>query len=98
MSRFVLDNTVAMAWCFTEEASELTESLLSRLSSSVDSAVVPVLWLYEAVNVIELAARKARITDEKASAFLDSLAELPIEVENPSRNQIFGAVRELIRK
>ena len=30
MSRFVLDNSVTMAWCFTEEATELTEALLSR--------------------------------------------------------------------
>ena len=29
VSRFVLDNTVTMAWCFTEEATELTETLLT---------------------------------------------------------------------
>ena len=48
MSRFVLDNSVTMAWCFTEEATELTEALLSRLSNLTDSALVPALWLYEA--------------------------------------------------
>ena len=95
MSRFVLDNTVAMAWCFTEEATEFTKTLLSRLSNLTDSAVVPALWLYEVANVVELAVRKGRIPGEKALAFLDSLADLPIEVENPSRTQVFVAVRAL---
>jgi len=50
VSRFVLDNTVAMAWCFTEEATEFTKTLLSRLSNLTDNAVVPALWLYEVAN------------------------------------------------
>ena len=95
MSRFVLDNTVTMAWCFTEEATEFTRTLLSRLSTLTDSAVVPALWLYEVVNVVELAARKGRIPREKALGFLEGLADLPIEVENPSRTQVFVSVRTL---
>lgn len=95
MSRFVLDNTVTMAWCFTEEATEFTKTLLSRLSNLTDSAVVPALWLYEVANVVELAVRKGRMPGEKGLAFLESLADLPIEVENPSRRQVFVAVRTL---
>ena len=82
MSRFVLDNTVTMAWCFTEEATEFTTTLLSRLSNLTDTAIVPALWLYEVVNVVELAVRKGRVPGEKALAFLESLGDLPIEVEN----------------
>jgi predicted nucleic acid-binding protein len=73
LSQFVLDNTVTMAWCFTEEATEFTESLLSRLSNLTDCAMVPALWLCEVVNVTALAARKGRVTEEKARAFLESL-------------------------
>ena len=98
MSRFVLDNTVTMAWCFTEEATEFTEALLGRLSNLTDNAIVPALWLYEVVNVTELAVRKGRITEEKALAFLESLADLPIEIENPSRIQIFVSVRALVAR
>lgn len=43
MSRFVLDNTVTMAWCFTEEATEHTRTLLNRLSNLTDRAIVPAL-------------------------------------------------------
>jgi predicted nucleic acid-binding protein len=95
VSRFVLDNTVTMAWCFTDETTEFTETLLSRLSNLTDSAIVPALWLYEVVNVTELAVRNGRITAEKADAFLESLADLPIEIENPTLSQMFVSVRAL---
>ena len=95
MSRFVLDNTVTMAWCFTGEATQFTETLLRRLSNLTDIAIVPALWLYEVVNVTELAVRKGRITAEKAHAFLESLADLPIEIENPALPHIFVFVRAL---
>jgi predicted nucleic acid-binding protein len=89
LSRFVLDNTVTMAWCFTGEATDFTETLLNRLSDLTDTALVPALWLYEVVNVVELAVRKGRITKDKAFDFLQSLAELPIEVEDLSRTEVF---------
>ena len=95
MSRFVLDNTVTMAWCFTEEANDLTETLLGRLSSLTDTALVPALWLYEVANVTELATRKGRISAEKGSAFLASLADLPIDVESPILPLMFTSVRAL---
>ena len=50
MSRFVLDATITMAWCFTDEATAFTETLLSRLADLSDRALVPALWLYEVVN------------------------------------------------
>ena len=95
MSQFVLDATITMAWCFTDEATEFTETLLSRLSDLTDRALVPALWLYEVVNVVELAVRKGRITEEKATAFLESLADLPIEIENPTQPLVFTSMRAL---
>jgi predicted nucleic acid-binding protein len=95
VSGFVLDTTITMAWCFSDEAAEFTETLLSRLSDLTDRALVPALWLYEVVNVVELAVRKGRIIAEKASAFLESLGDLPIEVENPTRPLVFASVRAL---
>ena len=98
MSRFVLDNTVTMVWCFTEEATEFTETLLNHLSNLTDTALVPALWLYEVVNVIEMAVRKGRITKDKASAFIESLTDLPIEVEDLSRTEVFVSVRAVAER
>jgi predicted nucleic acid-binding protein len=95
VSRFVLDNTVTMVWCFAEEATAISEMLLRRLSDLADRALVPALWLYEVANVTELAVRKERITVEKAHTFFESLADLPIEIENPSMTQMFLSVRTL---
>lgn len=72
MRRFVLD-----------EATELTEMLLGRLSNLASTAIVPALGLYEVANVTELAVRKGRITPEKADAFLESIAGLPVAIEKP---------------
>src|SRR5580704_16981684 len=95
VSRFVLDTTVTMAWCFSDEATEFTETLLSRLSDLTDRSLVPALWLYAVVNVVEGAARKGRISEERAGGFLDSLGALPIEIENPTRPLVFASVRAL---
>jgi predicted nucleic acid-binding protein len=95
VSRFVLDNTVTMAWCFNDEATPFTETLLSRLSSVTDSAIVPALWLYEVVNVTGLAVRKGRITEDKARDFLESLTDLPIEIEEATQTRLFTSVLAL---
>lgn len=96
--RFVLDNTITMAWCFPEEATELSEALLDRLSNSIDSAIVPDLWLYEVINVTELAARKRRIPAGKAEGFLEASADLPIAADPATREQVFGPVRAIVRQ
>src|ERR1700685_1291061 len=71
------------------------EALLSRLANLTDSAIVPALWLSEVVNVTGLAARKGRITEGKARAFRDSLADLPIEVEDAAQTRLFLSVLAL---
>lgn len=94
----MLDNTVTMAWCFADEGTEFTEMLLNRLSDLTDTALVPALWLYEVVNVTEIAVRKGRITKEKATAFIESLTDLPIEVEDLSRTEVFVSVRAVAER
>lgn len=84
-----------MAWCFADEATPLSEAILDRLSNLKDTANVPALWLYEVVNVTELAVRKGRIPELKAREFLTSLAGLPIGIESPTRSQVLETVREL---
>jgi predicted nucleic acid-binding protein len=95
VSRYILDNTVTMAWCFEDETTALSEAILDRLTNLTDIAYVPDLWLYEVVNVTELAVRRGRISDQKAQDFLQRLAELPIGIESPTRSRVFNSVRAL---
>jgi hypothetical protein len=97
VSRFVLDNTVTMARCFNDEATPFTETLLSRLSSLTDSAIVPALWLYEVVNVTGLAVRKGRVTEDKARAFLDSLDCPKPGTSNISTDQVLHLETEVAK-
>ena len=62
MTRFVLDCSVTMAWCFGDEATPYTNGVRDAL---VDArAVVPSLWPLEVANVLLVAERRDRL--EKA--------------------------------
>ena len=78
MSRFVLDCSVTMAWCFESEADPYTQSVLASMPR--DRALVPAVWLLEVPNVLLVAERRRRITRGDADRFLALLEELPVEV------------------
>lgn len=52
MSGFVLDASIALAWCFADEATPKTIKLLERLET--ETAFVPAIWPLEKINVINL--------------------------------------------
>jgi predicted nucleic acid-binding protein len=76
---FVIDTSVAMAWCFEDEATPATDSVLDLLGN--DQAVVPAIWPLEVANVLLVAERRGRLTEAQASRFLELLAQLPINVD-----------------
>jgi predicted nucleic acid-binding protein len=79
MTRFVLDCSVTMAWCFEDEADRYSEAALAALAGS--AAVVPGLWPLEVANVLLVAERRGRLTPEDGRQFLVLLAGLPITVD-----------------
>lgn len=81
MSRFVLDCSVTMAWCFESEADLYTRAVLASIPRG--PAVVPPLWLLEVPNVLLVAERRRRITRVDATRFLELLGELPLVVAMP---------------
>ena len=87
---FVLDCSVTMAWVFSDEANESTDAL--RESLIKDSAVVPVLWPIEVGNVLLVATRRGRITEDDWPRIRDDLEILPIDVDPES----FGRVLETV--
>jgi predicted nucleic acid-binding protein len=79
---FVLDCSVTMAWVFPDEASESTDAL--RESLLTYRAVVPVLWPVEVANVLLVATRRGRVTENDWPRIRDDLAALPIDVDPES--------------
>jgi predicted nucleic acid-binding protein len=77
--RFVLDASVAVAWCFEDEATKFTESVLDLLSAGAE-ALVPSIWPVELTNALLIAERRNRIALAQVTSILQKIAGLPIAV------------------
>jgi len=79
---FVVDASVALAWCFEDEANAHTEAVLDLLAD--DTAIVPSLWELEVSNVLLLGERSRRLTESQTTRFVALLGQLPILVDSAS--------------
>ena len=78
-SQLVLDASIALAWCFDDEASPATEALLDQVRTH--GAVVPTLWHLELGNVLLAAERRGRTVQGGIVVRLRLFARLPIETD-----------------
>jgi predicted nucleic acid-binding protein len=95
MSRLVLDCSIAAAWFFEDEQSDLAEHVLGSLAAQ--EAVVPGIWPLELANVLVIAERGARVTTAKSERFLAGLADLPIVVDHQGADLVLTSVLALAR-
>ncbi len=79
MPSLVLDCSVAVAWCFEDEATADLDALLDHVQR--EGATVPPLWTSEVANVLLLVCRRGRIGRETIQERLALLDMLPIEVD-----------------
>lgn len=91
---FVLDNSVAMRWCFDGTANPYAEAILQRLEAG-DEAVVPVMWLYEASAVLARAQNRGTLAAEKADEFIEELQSLNLVTDPESTARIFPDVHRV---
>jgi predicted nucleic acid-binding protein len=91
---FVLDNSVAMRWCFESAQHPYADSILQRLAEGED-AIVPVLWFYEASAVLAREEIRGNLAAFKASEFIAELQSLDIRPDEPGPETIFGDVYRL---
>jgi predicted nucleic acid-binding protein len=92
---FVVDASVAMAWCFKDEITPATQKLLKDLSSK--PALVPAWWYIEIASVLALAERKCRISTTQIIDFVAVLDSARIEVDNESPRRAFSHLLPLCR-
>lgn len=78
--RLILDASVTLAWCFEDEKTPYTESVLDRLASGWE-ADVPAIWPVEVANALLVAERKKRVTVAQIGTFLLRLKSLAIVAE-----------------
>lgn len=77
----MLDASLALAWCFRDEATPYANSVLSSLRDT--RAIVPALWVYEVENALVTGVRKKRTSEKGARTFRELLAVLPIDIQPP---------------
>jgi predicted nucleic acid-binding protein len=96
MAEFILDTSVAMAWCFEDEANSYADAVLDSLVEK--GALAPSIWPLEVGNVLVVAERRERIARSESERFLRLLQQLPIAVEHLSDQRMFETVLNLARE
>ena len=92
---FVLDASVALAWCFEDEGGDYADGVLDALRAS--EAVAASLWPLEVTNGLLTAERRGRIQAGDAARFGRLLLALPIVIDPVARSRAFEATRALAR-
>jgi predicted nucleic acid-binding protein len=79
LTRFVLDCSVALSWCFEDESDPYADQVLDSLQET--SAIVPQLWTLEVTNVLLVAEHRSRITRAQTGRLVALLQALPINTD-----------------
>src|SRR5258708_8815619 len=83
-----------MRWCFENAAHPYADSVLNRLATG-DTAIVPVLWFYEASAVLSRAQNSGALAPAKAAEFIAELQSLNIASDDGGVVRVFTDVHRL---
>jgi predicted nucleic acid-binding protein len=97
IKRFVVDASVALAWCFPDEGSAGSEAILDSLTSSAE-ALVPCIWPHEVANALIAGERRKRITLAQITSALTILNALPIALDPIHTAHAFERILPLARQ
>lgn len=91
----VIDASVAVSWCFADEASDAGDAILSEVQAN--GARVPSLWHLEVGNVLRQAERRNRISEAEVLERLELLSALPIQTDGETWSRAWGPTLSLAR-
>jgi len=91
----VLDSSVALAWCFFDEATDAAWEVLDRLDTTC--AVAPSLLPLEIANVLALAERSRRIGAARIAEFVALIETLSILIDEQTSARALHGVLSLAR-
>lgn len=97
MSRFVLDASIVLTWCFPDENAAMARHVAGMFKRG-DTAVAPSFWPHEVLNALLVGENRKRISKELVRSFLDDLATLPIVLEQFPAGVVFDRVQHLSRE
>lgn len=93
---FVIDNSIALAWCFEDEQTDAIMGLLDRLTETGASA--PQLWPLEALNGLLTAERRGRIDTAVRRRLAGFLQALPIIIDDETASQVWSSTAHLAER
>jgi predicted nucleic acid-binding protein len=93
---FVVDASVALAWCFQDEGGDHAVAVLERLRSS--EAVAAAHWPLEVANGLLMAERRKRLSLADCRRIVRLLLSLPIVIEPMNRTRTFDSTHMVARK
>jgi predicted nucleic acid-binding protein len=94
VTRFVVDASVVLTWCFPDENAELADKV-AHMFKKGDSAIAPSFWPHEVLNALLVGEKRKRISAALVRTFLLDLAALPIVLHGLDAADVFTRVRSL---
>jgi predicted nucleic acid-binding protein len=91
----VIDSSIALSWCFEDEASPETDAVFESIRDR--GAVVPGLWHLEIGNVLLQAEKRGRIGFGDIATRLELIARLPITVDTETTARAWRDILILAR-
>jgi len=92
----VVDASVALAWCFPDEASGYADDMLVALNGH--AVMVPAVWSLEVANALLVGERRKRLRQPEILRFVTLLEGLSIlqdaQAVNESVNRVLPVARE----
>ena len=97
MSRFVIDASVVLTWCFPDENAAMAQHVAGMFKQG-GTAVAPSFWPHEILNALLVGEKRKRISKELVRSFLDDLAALPVVLERFPVEVVFDRIQRLSRE
>ena len=92
----VVDNSVALTWCFEDERTPATAALLEQVGEL--GGFAPMLWPLEALTGLLVAERRDRLDASRRGRLAGFLHALPITLDANTANQAWTATARLAER
>jgi predicted nucleic acid-binding protein len=96
LSRFVLDASVTLCWCFENQVTKYAEAIFEMLAGG-EEASVPFIWPLEVANVLVTAERRKDLKPAQVTSFTEELGAWPIQVDTIGLDRAFQQILSAAR-
>ena len=96
MTPVVIDASVALAWCFPDEASSYADAVLLALGGK--TPIVPAIWGLELTNAILVGQRAKRLGQREVDIFTTLLRNLPLIQDVQPITECVASILPLARR